>query len=262
VHDMEDHREYRAFSLAVREDRAAGATMYFLSKDCYVCNTQGYWIILNVSRDKYLCVTNADLTSIGSWMHGWQRSDDGLENPQHLDVARDSLIRSLLANGVLTIHSEDGKAFVESEHVASKAAAACAKPILSTKATVSYAAHFLFACAKMDWCLRKGKLALTLARIERRRRRAGPCTSALECSNATKLIAVFKDLRPLYPRRYLCLFDSLALLEFLAGYHSYPRIVFGVVADPFQAHCWLQEGDMLLNDDLERISRYKRIMSV
>ena len=75
-------------------------------------------------------------------------------------------------------------------------------------------------------------------------------------------MAAFEHLRPLYPRPYLCLFDSLALLEFLAAYHSYPRIVFGVVADPFQAHCWLQEGDVLLNDDLEQVGKYEPIMSV
>jgi hypothetical protein len=76
------------------------------------------------------------------------------------------------------------------------------------------------------------------------------------------VIAAFKNLRPLYPRPYLCLFDSLALLEFLASYGSFPRVVFGVVADPFQAHCWLQEGNVVLDDDLERVGRYKPILSM
>lgn len=236
--------------------------MYFLSKDCYVCNVQGYWIILNVSRDKYLCVTEASLASIGPWIHGCQSRSGDPETIQHSDAVRDSLIGSLLAKGVLTVNSDQGKAFVDSENAANKAAAVCPEPIFPAKATIFCAGCFFLACAKIDWCLRKGKLALALARIERRRLRVGPCTSPLDRSRARKLIAVFKNLRPFYPRPYLCLFDSLALLEFLASYHSYPRVVFGVVADPFQAHCWLQEGDMLLNDDLERVSRYKRIMSV
>ena len=261
MHDRECHGVHRAFVLAVRAVKT-GVAMYFLSTDCYVCRAQGYWIILNLSRDKYLCVTHAALTSIGSWIYGWRGCHGDPANRPHLDDERDSLIGSLLAKGVLTRNSDQGKAFVESVNAASDSAVAALEPIIPTKATIFCLAYFLLACAKVDWCLRKWKLSRTLAKIERRRPRVGPCMGLLEDSSAKKLIATFKELRPLYPRPYLCLFDSLALLEFLAGYHTYPRIVFGVVADPFQAHCWLQEGDVLLNDDLERVAKYKPILSV
>ena len=262
MHDRGVRGGHRAFSFAVRKDRATGATMHFLSKDCYVCNVQGYWIILNVSRDKYLCVTHADLTSIGSRIYGWQHRDDSAENYQSSDDGRNTLVESLVARGVLTSNSDKGKAFVESENAGGEKAVALPASIGPAKARFLNVAHFFFACAKIDWCLRKGKLPLALARIKRRRLRAALSTRLLEDSKVIRLIAAFKDLRPLYPRPYLCLFDSLALLEFLADHHSYPRIVFGVVADPFQAHCWLQEGSVLLNDDLERVGRYKPIMSV
>jgi hypothetical protein len=123
-------------------------------------------------------------------------------------------------------------------------------------------ARFFLACARADWRLRKRKLRRTLARIEQRRIRSRSTAAVNDIQDIVGLMAAFKDLRPLYPRPYLCLFDSLALLEFLAGYHSFPRIVFGVVADPFHAHCWLQEGNMVLNDDLERIGHYKPILSL
>jgi Transglutaminase-like superfamily len=236
--------------------------MYFLSKDCYVCKAQGYWIILNVSFDKYLCVTHADLTSIGSRIYGWQHANRDTENGLHLDAERDALIGSLVAKHILTGNSDEGKAFVESEKTACETAVASTEPITPARPTPFCVARFFSACAKTDWCLRKGKLAPALARIKQRRRRAAPRIGLVEDSSSRQLITAFMNLRPLYPRPYLCLFDSLALLEFLAGYHSYPRIVFGVVADPFQAHCWLQEGNMLLNDDLERVDRYIPIMSV
>ena len=174
--------------------------MYFLSRDCYVCNAQGYWIILNVSRDQYLCVTDADLTSIGAWIFGCQNRDEALEKRQHLDPARELLIGSLLAKGVLTVNSDQGKAFVQSENGASKAAAVCPEPNIPAKAFLFCAAHFFWACAKIDWCLRKRKLALELAKIERRKLRAGSCTDVLEDPGAKKLIAAFKHLRPFYPR--------------------------------------------------------------
>jgi hypothetical protein len=52
------------------------------------------------------------------------------------------------------------------------------------------------------------------------------------------------------------------MLEFLASYRFLPQVVFGVIADPFQAHCWLQEGNVVLNDDLERVGKYKPILSM
>jgi len=244
------------------EAGATSASMYFLSEDCYVCNTQGYWIVLNISRDQYLCVTHADLASIGSQIHGWQYGGGSLESCQNLDDGRDRLINSLLVKGILTSNSSQGKAFVESENATGQIAVALPTSTGPVKVRFLAVAQFFLACAKIDWCLRKGKLPLALTMIKQRRLRVRSSTRLLEDSKAIEVIAAFKDLRPLYPRPYLCLFDSLALLEFLAGHSSYPRIVFGVVADPFQAHCWLEEGSVLLNDDPERVGRYKPIMSV
>lgn len=45
-----------------------------------------------------------------------------------------------------------------------------------------------------------------------------------------------------------CLLDSLALAKYLAGRGMPANIVFGVTDDPFSAHCWVQFGNMVLND--------------
>lgn len=57
----------------------------------------------------------------------------------------------------------------------------------------------------------------------------------------------------LQARRYVpvtpcCLPDSLACLRFLARRGLYSNIVFGVTYDPFSAHCWVQAGDIALNE--------------
>jgi len=54
----------------------------------------------------------------------------------------------------------------------------------------------------------------------------------------------------------------LALLEFLAIKNLYPTWVFGVQAQPFGAHCWLQEGDKLLNESVEYAGQFTPIMAV
>ena len=63
-------------------------------------------------------------------------------------------------------------------------------------------------------------------------------------------------MRPFYPRPYLCLFDSLALINFLSHYRLRARLVFGVHLAPFDAHCWVQVEDIVLDDALDNVRDY------
>jgi hypothetical protein len=236
--------------------------MYFLSKDCFVCNTQDYWIILSASRDKYLCVTHANLTSIGRRLHGWRDRSGAVEDFPSFGVEADTLIASLMTNGVITENPIDGKPFAESECPVQQRAMETFDSNAPIEHPLFCVTRFFLACARVDWQLRTKEFSRTLATINRRRLRVASSTVIHNVTFVSRLIATFKNLRPLYPRPYLCLFDSLALLEFLASYRSFPRVVFGVVADPFQAHCWLQEGNVVLNDDLERVGKYKPLLSM
>lgn len=63
--------------------------------------------------------------------------------------------------------------------------------------------------------------------------------------HATRL---FLSARPHIPVATCCLPDSLALTRFLARRGLHSRIVIGVTGDPFSAHCWVQAGDLALNE--------------
>jgi hypothetical protein len=239
-----------------------GATMYFLSRDCYVCNTQDYWIILCASRDKYLCVTHAHLMSIGHRLHGWRDQRSATVHSPQSAIEADSLIASMVSNGIITGNASDGKPFAESECPVHERAMETVDSNVPMGHSLRRLIRFFRACASVDWQLRTKEFSCTLARVERRRVRVLSSAAIHNVAYTSNLITAFKNFRPLYPRPYLCLFDSLALLEFLASYRSFPRVVFGVVADPFQAHCWLQEGNVVLNDDLERVGKYRPILSI
>jgi Transglutaminase-like superfamily len=237
--------------------------MYFLSKDCFVCKLGSYWIILSARRDRYLCVAHADLASIGDQLHGWQDQSIVVPALPPTEAGANPFIESLISNAIITRDSTMGKSFAEPQYPVPERQMEPAEPIRQDKVSPLRIARFFLACATADWQLRTNALCRTLARVERRRLRAGSAPSVNnDVALALRLVGVFKSLRPLYPRPYLCLFDSLALLEFLAAYHLYPHVVFGVVADPFQAHCWLQDGATVCNDDLERVGRYRPILSI
>ena len=59
-----------------------------------------------------------------------------------------------------------------------------------------------------------------------------------------------------------CLSDSFALVRWLASHGESAALVFGVKLDPFAAHCWVQSGEMLLNDHLGRIERFTPVRIV
>jgi hypothetical protein len=236
--------------------------MYFLSKDCFVCRMGSYWIILSADRDRYLCVAHAELASIGEQLYGWRSRNDSTAWPSPIAAQTDKLVESLTNNGIITSNPKIGKPFTESEYPTPESRIEASESTTSAHLPLFWILRFFLACAKVDWQLRAKALSRTLARIERRRLRAEYSGAVRNAPHASSLVAAFQRLRPLYPRSYLCLFDSLALLEFLASYRFLPRVVFGVVADPFRAHCWLQDGSTVINDELERVGQYKPILSM
>jgi len=237
------------------------AAAYFLTPHCFIRRIQDYWIILDTKCDKYLCVAHADLASIGHQLHGWQDSGVPAKDGAGGGDVEGSLIESLVLRGILTGSPRDGKPFIESEAWARERAIEAIELEASARASPLSVIRFFWACGKVHWRLCFGAFSRTVAGLERRRRHAGS-TREYDAARAARLIAIFKRLRPLFPRPYLCLFDSLALFEFMAGYDCFPHLVFGVIADPFEAHCWLQAGTLVLNDNLERTDRYKPILRV
>jgi Transglutaminase-like superfamily len=85
----------------------------------------------------------------------------------------------------------------------------------------------------------------------------------LDIEAARRLVDTFYRLRVfLFASREKCLYDSFAMLEFLARYGLFPYWVFGVRALPFAAHCWVQYRDTVFNDTVEHVRGYTPIMVV
>ena len=73
---------------------------------------------------------------------------------------------------------------------------------------------------------------------------------------------VFDQLLPYAPFQGECLLRSFMLLMFLRLAGRNARWVLGVQTYPFQAHCWLQAGDTVLDDAAERVCGYTPIFAV
>src|SRR6185437_1323487 len=105
-------------------------------------------------------------------------------------------------------------------------------------------------------------IARVVRRVERRRaRRSGVARYSVERTRS--LIEGFRYLKPfIFSARERCLFESLVIIDFLAHHGVFANWVFGVRTAPFAAHCWVQQGEYLLNDSFEHVRSYTPIMSI
>lgn len=104
-------------------------------------------------------------------------------------------------------------------------------------------------------------LERTLLNITHRRELANT-SGQFPWPEARRLVRVYNRLRPLFPKNYVCLFDSVALLEFLAQYDCLPYLIFAATLEPWEAHCWVQYEAVSFNEDAERARTYLPILAV
>lgn len=74
--------------------------------------------------------------------------------------------------------------------------------------------------------------------------------------------AVFSRMRPWSPIGGACLMRSHLQLKYLHHLGLDADWVIGVRTWPFMAHCWLQAGEVALDDDVERLVPYTPILVV
>ncbi|SEM51621.1 Transglutaminase-like superfamily protein [Pseudoxanthomonas sp. GM95] len=96
------------------------------------------------------------------------------------------------------------------------------------------------------WSLKRTLLSLAAYRSRRTARRLGePSEQRLLAAAQT-----FRRIRPSVPLPTRCLVDSIAMVRFLADQGLYADLVMGVACDPFSAHAWVQQQELVLNESL------------
>lgn len=81
-----------------------------------------------------------------------------------------------------------------------------------------------------------------------------------EPGDVAQAAAAFWRLSPWLPVEGECLVRSSLLMRFLRRRGLRADWVFAVRLYPFMAHCWVQIGDVCLNDDVERLAAYTPLL--
>jgi hypothetical protein len=227
----------------------------FITPDVHWCIVGDRVVFLDLGRDRYQCLSPAASSAFVRMFPN--QANSKTENLKDFSPDVRDLVARLLQTGLLT--HEPTAAISERASVQSVSRSLWSEtPALGP--VVQRSAAFWFACTRASTSLRYRGIRRAVRAIEAKKLRG--VSAQRSGTSLHHEISVFKSLRPHYPRKYLCLFDSLALLHFLAQAGFHPDWVFGVSIPPFNAHCWIQHGNTVLNDDVETVQRYTPIMVV
>jgi hypothetical protein len=236
---------------------------YLLAPHVYPCVSGQHVVLMDLERDKYVAVAPAH--RLASWVRGWPVGAlQGDDAPRQPDGAPDALVSQMLAHGMLVTDPQLGKP--ASPVAIARAERSLVEFDFDAPPQVSAAQLWRFAGS----CLR-AQLALKLRPIQSiveavrdaHARRAARAVQPPDPSRLRALLGAFGRMRPIfYTLRSACLLDSLTLLNFLGAEDIHPDWVFGVKTEPFDAHCWVQQGEVLLNDVPDRVRQYAPILVV
>ena len=258
-------------TFGVSHGMKAPVPSYFLAPHVYPCVTDDHVVLLDLQRDKYLGLARDQMAALAGHVAGWpalsvtppdaRRVQEPDERPAH--AGAEALINKMLAAGMLTTDPAVGKD--ASPVQVPRAESPLVEEDLEARPEVKFTdvVRFLAASALTALALKCRPIEAVVHRVKARKARGRESVAALDGAVAQRAVAAFIRLRPLlFGAQDACLFDSLALVRYLAWYKVYPTCVIGVQTKPFGAHCWVQEANIVFNDAPEYVRRFTPILTM
>jgi len=214
---------------------------YWLRENLSYCDVDGHLIFFDVAQDRYFKLTGA----LENAMRCFQA---------HEDVAP-MLVEGLVAARIL-VEAPTLKTRIAIANIRRPVFSAVEQPAAIPDQRIGMA--IAFEVMAIVWSTRRQlKTRALRTNLDEasayRDRKAGAheiATSIAPEDNLLQASGQFARARRYVPIEPTCLLDSLSLLRFLSRRGLSANLVFGVTPEPFAAHCWVQAGDMVLNETL------------
>lgn len=233
-----------------------------LAPHVHACLSDDQVILLDLRRDKYLAVGGTQSRTLAAVVDGWPTSSVVADSlPTRCDLS--ATTKHLLRHGLLTDEQSDNlrlpAASVPEATESLDAEDAMPATLIGPWRVLRFLESVTVAAASLR-C--RSLFAIARAVAARRARLAGKSTPfSLEAARDS--VAAYEWLRPLlFTSRDACLFDSLALVNFMAREGMFPRWVIGVKTHPFAAHSWVQVECTVLNDLHDHVRKFTPILAV
>lgn len=231
---------------------------YLLGEHVRACAIGEQVVLLDVRRNKYLALAQAQCSGLDQLVADWPRlAGSATREEAHAKV----LAGRMLANGLLRTASSDAMPpqWPTLPEVTGTVVGEYADT--TVRAGLRQTSLFVQSILTATVALKLRGLEFAVRWASGLRPRNARDEVSLEA--AQQAVSVYERLRPLaYTARDECLFDSLALLAFLARQGMYPRLAIGIRTGPFGAHSWVQSGHTVLNDLPERVRKFRPILVI
>lgn len=235
--------------------------MLYMAKHVFFCFTEEYCVFLDSQKDNYLCASRGEMEELGPWIQGWPYSSTTAD--ANMPARAEASAKQLLNANILTLEARNSRLAIPTAVYPSIEKLDIIKTPDTASLTVGDWVRFAISASRAHSSLKRRHISEIVRSIESRKSLAKTKSPQEDLDLLGSLVAKFNSLRHVFPRSYLCLYDSLALVEFLAYFRVYPDWVFAVQSDPFMAHCWVQQGSTVLNEKtLDEVRAYTPIMKV
>lgn len=218
-------------------------TRYALRNDLSFCEAGGRLVFLDVRSDRYLRLPPALEATLVAYLSS--------DSPADLDVTE------LVARNILVNRPPGSRSTRQTAEPPKRSAmemAAHGRPVRVIEVLEIFA---IVLHTRLKLKLRPFREVLGI--LSDGKRSAPARTRTRQPAPEHHLIdsaAVFRRVRLYVPVGMRCLVDSIAMARFLRRRNLHTHVVFGVAVDPFSAHCWVQTGDLVLNDTLGNVTSH------
>lgn len=209
---------------------------YYLPQHLSFCECGGRMVVLDIARDRYFHLSAPVETAMRALSAG--------------SPAPPGTIDRLLGRGLIVTDPADGRSMAP---VAATAPSHSAVETAATAPAIAWRAapEVAWRLAQARHALRTQSLAAIFDHVARKKAVLQRGRPPSDQGALTRLAVRFHGAQRLTPLTPVCLPDSLALLAFLFGRGATADLVIAVSGPPFQAHCWVQSQDLLLNSPLD-----------
>ena len=246
---------------------------YWLAPHVHLCRTERQYILLDLKRDEYVSLDIAIDAVLRDRVYGWPsaqalptRDDRSVDRPSSTEASLTSL-QEMIDAGIFVTRQDRGKYATPVTVPNPSIALVDGYADVDVNITAVDIISLLTAITRTNILLRFRSLERVAAHVHRRRKkhsnRRNEASTAFEIERARRHVCAFRRLRPwAFTSNKHCFFDSLVLCEFLALRGVFPMWIFGVSVDPFAAHCWLQDSDIVIDDMPANVRSYTPIMAL
>ncbi|WP_066921591.1 lasso peptide biosynthesis B2 protein [Steroidobacter denitrificans] len=237
---------------------------YWLPAHVYTCHVPGGTVFLDLRRNRYLGVGEAETQTLQRHVANWQDATLDLERDSFNESTARHILDALVESALLQTESECSRIF-SSTSTGLQEARHGLETVRASHRSIRAPDlwRFLRSCLWAHCILRTSSLYDAAHAIEDFRQTGGSILSPADPAQTYRCVQIFRRLRPyVFAAQDRCLFQALALVRFLQYYQTPATWIIGVRVRPWAAHSWVQQDELILDGTPESVREYIPILAV